>query len=552
MSSSSSSSPIHQSLKTPLETCAARATRLFSLPAVAMEATRLTANPKVDVRALKECIENDPALTTKILRVVNSSLFGLSREVSDLNQALAMLGTKPLKLLVLGFSLPDKLFANLASDVLGRYWRHALTKAVAARQLNDAFWKRDGDEAFIAGLLQDVGMLVLVQQLGSAYVEFLEKVAEEQGEMQSLERMAIGFSHVDLSARLLDSWGLPEAIVAAIGCPPSISEIERLAPGARELAETLYLAELFAQSVTGARRAALGELLEAGRRFKGLKPNALTALAEALEEDVLRLAETLALQLPNQTCYADVLAAAHAQLAEAADEATPDVVRAERARRADDPAESLLDQSRSLADAVAGFAAKPAETSTAPTVVAEAPCSAGDTIPFESGRRTAPVAIRSTVLDPAVCGRVAVAIAACRQSRKPLTVLLVELDRFDDLAFSAGPHGAARYMEIVSALCRGIDHPIAQTLPANEGQCAVLLPYCDRQEATDISRELLREMQRIAATSGGALDTSISIGAATVILPAKNYEAAELLEAADRCLYAAKASGGNTVKSIVH
>ena len=70
-----------------------------------MKVLELTDDPRLDTRTLKECIENDPALTGKLLRVVNSSLFGLSREVSDLNQALALLGTKPLKLLVLGFSL---------------------------------------------------------------------------------------------------------------------------------------------------------------------------------------------------------------------------------------------------------------------------------------------------------------------------------------------------------------------------------------------------------------------------------------------------------------
>ena len=99
-----------------------------------MEVLQLTDNPQVDTRALKECIENDPALTGKILRVVNSSLFGLSREISDLNQALALLGTKPLKLLVLGFSLPGGLYAGIEARTLARYWRRTLTKAVAARE----------------------------------------------------------------------------------------------------------------------------------------------------------------------------------------------------------------------------------------------------------------------------------------------------------------------------------------------------------------------------------------------------------------------------------
>src|SRR6188472_3625537 len=106
-----------------------RAGQLYSLPSVAIEVLELTSQPKVDVPALKRCIENDPALTAKILRVVNSSLFGLSREVSDLNQALALLGTKPLKLLVLGFSLSESFCANMTGRTIQRYWRYALTKA---------------------------------------------------------------------------------------------------------------------------------------------------------------------------------------------------------------------------------------------------------------------------------------------------------------------------------------------------------------------------------------------------------------------------------------
>ena len=90
-----------------------RAGSLYSLPAVAVEVLELTGHSRVDVKALKVCVERDPALTGKLLRVVNSSMFGLSREVTDLNQALALLGVKPLKLLVLGFSLPKGLFSGI-------------------------------------------------------------------------------------------------------------------------------------------------------------------------------------------------------------------------------------------------------------------------------------------------------------------------------------------------------------------------------------------------------------------------------------------------------
>src|SRR5687768_5503207 len=177
-----------------------RARGLYSLPAVAMRVLELTNSPKVDVRALKECIENDPALTTKILRVVNSSLFGLSREVTDLNQAQALLGINPLKMLVLGFSLPKNLFLAVEADVLARYWRHTLTKAVVGRELSQKLYGRAGDEAFIAGLLQQIGQLVLIQDLGEPYIKFLQRVAHSGGNVLALEMEMLGFDHAILSA----------------------------------------------------------------------------------------------------------------------------------------------------------------------------------------------------------------------------------------------------------------------------------------------------------------------------------------------------------------
>jgi HD-like signal output (HDOD) protein len=152
-----------------IERIVSRAGALYSLPAVAVEVLRLTEQEKVNVRALKECIERDPALTVKILRVVNSSVFGLPREVSDLNQALALLGIKPLKLLALGFSLPESLFVQAAREQLDWYWKSALVRAVAAREISEQLFKKPGDDAFLAGLLEDLGVLVLLGELGRPY-----------------------------------------------------------------------------------------------------------------------------------------------------------------------------------------------------------------------------------------------------------------------------------------------------------------------------------------------------------------------------------------------
>src|SRR6478736_3385042 len=146
-----------------------RTGQLYSLPAAAAEILRLTSEPCIDPQAVKKCLESDPALAARILRVANSSLFGATRQVTDLNQALTLLGIRPLKMLVLGFSLPKDLLAGVEAEVLGHYWRQALTKAVAARELCEQLWRSPGEEAFLAGLVQDIGELVLLKELGQSY-----------------------------------------------------------------------------------------------------------------------------------------------------------------------------------------------------------------------------------------------------------------------------------------------------------------------------------------------------------------------------------------------
>ena len=192
-----------------VEHIAARAAALYSRPSVALEIVRLTDEPQVDPRVLKELLEKDPALTCKILRVVNSSFFGLRREVADLNQALGILGNKPLQLLALGFSLPDELFAEVAAEQLQWYWRTTLTRAVAARQLATELWCESGDEAFIAGMMQDIGILAMLREFGPPYAKLLSGVIHERSDLSSLERDSLGFDHVELSAALMRQWNLP-------------------------------------------------------------------------------------------------------------------------------------------------------------------------------------------------------------------------------------------------------------------------------------------------------------------------------------------------------
>ena len=236
--------------------------------------------------------------------------------MSDLNQALALLGTKPLKLLVLGFSLPQGLFADVAREQLDWYWRTTLVRAVAAREISERLWNRPGDDAFLAGLLQDIGVLVLLDQLREPYAKFLGRVIEERGNLDALEVKSLGFDHRMLSAELLRNWNMPELFVEAIAEKRDYESLVQKETPAAELARVLHLAGLLAELVGQNRLHVLPELLEAGEAYCGFDKGQLHEIVPLLQDKVQQLAEVLSLDLPEGADYSEITVKAHAQMAE--------------------------------------------------------------------------------------------------------------------------------------------------------------------------------------------------------------------------------------------
>lgn len=565
-----------------IERLVENARQLHSLPAVAMEVLELTNNPVVDAQALKKCIERDPALTGKLLRVVNSSLFGLAREVSDLNQALALLGTKPLKLLVLGFSLPSGLFGRVDASVLERYWRHSLTKAVAAREISQTIWNRSGDDVFIAGLLQDIGEMILIEELGRPYVAILEKSFCGGAELRRLEIEAMGFEHTELTSRLLEHWNLPSTLVRSVRRQVDAAELAAMSPAEKAERRILHLAELTARLLADGDTSVLGQLIESGRNDHNLSKHRLDVLVSELEEKVDNLAEVLSLRLGgglNGEGYRDILQRAHAQLAAAAAGAAEDMLAARlgidadaRSARAPE-AMALADELRTLSTAVKEISNRGkvqhasarvesacktksftagGETSAMPS--ATITTGAAGTSRMHSLRNTAAVA----AADPALTTRLAAAVASCRQARCPLSLLLVELNNVEELIFSQGMDNYLKARRLLLAACNEVDHEGATCVPLGEASAAVILPDCDRRDVAAPSHEIIEAVAEFAggqnfSSPGAAFQPpvlSVGIGAATVAMPPKNFPPQSLIESAARCLYGSLCAGGGVLKSI--
>ncbi|MDZ7615359.1 MAG: HDOD domain-containing protein [Patescibacteria group bacterium] len=536
--------------ETALDRLAARATQLYSLPAVAMKVLELTNNPQVDTHALKKCIENDPALTSKLLRVVNSSLFGLSREVSDLNQALALLGSKPLKMLVLGFSLPPALFAKVEGNVLQHYWRHTLTKAVAGREISEMLWMVPGDDAFMAGLLQDLGELLLIQEIGEPYCKLLRKVEEGHYDLAMIEVETMGFDHTALSARILAGWGLPSVLVESIpwgdGLRPSDSAEGRRSPAQ----QILHLAELLASFLADGRPEALAELLIVGRHYREFSDEQLERLVESLEEKVTHLADVLSLDLPDGLNYGDVLLRAYRQLSVVAESAAISMLQGREEATPVSDEQLVLNELQDLGLAVSRIASPSAAwPEPQPVEVAVRPCA--------QDARLAPAARSvsargSSAIEAKLLEHLTTSARACRNSRCPLSLVLIQFDPPVGQGFDPGTAGYDVLLRELECACRQLDHDCAICWPNAPGGFALVLPDCERRQAVEYGSQLARQFRRAVQGTdwaGRVPEGSVSVGAATVSLPPRNFPPAELYDAASRCMYASRSSGG-VVKSI--
>ena len=188
---------------------------LHSSPTVALKIFNLLKDPEFQMQELKKCLEADPALAAAILRLVNSSRFGLSRTIGNLTQAVALLGVRSLRLAVLSFGLIDRLTRGAPADVCKDYWRRALTMAAAASRLCRGQKTVPSDEAYAAGLLADSGVLLFAQVHPDQYVALYEEQGHGPG-LLAAERQQFGFDHANLGSRLLAGWNLPDQLTHAV------------------------------------------------------------------------------------------------------------------------------------------------------------------------------------------------------------------------------------------------------------------------------------------------------------------------------------------------
>ena len=203
---------IDDKLLARLETC----TNLPSPPVVAMHIIDLSNDPNVNIGKVADVISMDPALTAKIMRISNSPIYALRRKTENLHQAITLLGLNGTLTLALSFSLASSMNNNASQGFdYNAYWRRSLAAATCCRRIGMVINLRKGEELLLAGLLQDIGMLV-IDKMDPVFYQNLGVDQSDHRKLAAAEAEKLGADHALIGGWILDRWGMPDYLVESV------------------------------------------------------------------------------------------------------------------------------------------------------------------------------------------------------------------------------------------------------------------------------------------------------------------------------------------------
>ncbi len=193
-------------------------TEMPALPTVVAKLTRLIADPRTTASDINDALSADPGLVTKILKLVNSSYYGFPRRITTITNAVVILGFNQVRNLALSAFIFDK-FASAARssgfDING-FWKHSIGAAFLGAGIARHIAPKLEEDAFICGLLHDLGKFVMAQNAAAHIAMVLEAVKREDILFYRAEAECLDYDHAMLGAAVMERWNLPETLVGVV------------------------------------------------------------------------------------------------------------------------------------------------------------------------------------------------------------------------------------------------------------------------------------------------------------------------------------------------
>lgn len=230
-----------------LEDLVSKTTDLPTFPAAALAVMREADSPTSTASSIARHLAQDQALSARVLRLSNSAFYGLSRQVGEIQEAVVVLGMRCIRNLAMIASTYPWMSRAYAGYDLGpqAMWTHSFAVAAGAQLVARRSGKADGDSAFTAGLLHDLGKVVLSVWLeGKLHAMQLLAIRDQQT-FDHVERRILGYDHAEVGAHLADTWNLPKNLVNAIRHHHHPNDLE----GGNSLVDCVHVADYLTMSM---------------------------------------------------------------------------------------------------------------------------------------------------------------------------------------------------------------------------------------------------------------------------------------------------------------
>ena len=228
---------------------------LPSLPAVVSQLIELLNDPEANVKNLQAIISHDQALTAKVLRLANSAYYGFPRRISTITEAVIILGFATLKSLAFAASAFKMFNARFEGYTLnkGDFWKHSLICALSARIIAHRMKYKELEVAFIAGLMHDIGKMVLSKYVKNSFSEIIRQVNADKKNFTEAERAVLGFDHPTIGGKVAQKWNLPSTFYEVITYhhQPELSKDEKTLTSIVHVADSLTLMMGYGLGVDG-------------------------------------------------------------------------------------------------------------------------------------------------------------------------------------------------------------------------------------------------------------------------------------------------------------
>jgi len=289
-----------------------------NLPTLSTVASRLisiTAAEETTITDIANLISKDISLSAKILKVVNSSFYSFPQPIGTIHQAASILGTNAVRSLVLSFSFLKPAVQKKDGFNYALFWEKSLFEAVAARMLMNTVEAEDSEEGFVAGLLQNLGVLILARALPEQYEQVEQLIAKDDMDRCSAEKITIGADHAYIGSEVVSSWGFPAVLVEPIRYH---NEPHKLKTTDRKIEQITNIVALSGILSTVYSSKKPGDIVN---RFKLQAKRKLLLTEKKLEDfldrvhtEVQETAKFFDLKITNQKSVAEVLQIANAEL----------------------------------------------------------------------------------------------------------------------------------------------------------------------------------------------------------------------------------------------